>query len=124
MFISTTLEMLYSSFGLENDFCGYLSQATSCFSPQEIDEIHVKSDISYKGGNIYGPNLTPEDLTKTVFAIMVSSLHKMVLYILFATMWIYLCGNFFHIIKSCIIDIEHCGLRDQVISTDNYPLKC
>ena len=26
------------------------------------------------------------------------------------------------IIKSCIIDIEHCGLSVQVIATDNYPL--
>ena len=77
-----TLDNLYSSFGLENDFCAYLSKATSCFSPQEknvilqMDEIHVKSDISYKGGKIIAPNLNPEDPTKTVFSIMVSSLHK------------------------------------------------
>ena len=46
-----TLEELYSSFGLENDFCTYLSQVTSSFTYKEknvicqIDEIHVKSDI-------------------------------------------------------------------------------
>ena len=28
----------------------------------------------------------------------------------------------FPVIKSCIIDIENCGLRVQVICTDNYPL--
>ena len=30
-----TLEKLYSYFGIENDLCAYLRQATSCFSPQE-----------------------------------------------------------------------------------------
>ena len=73
------LEKFYSYFGLENDFCTYLSQVTSSFTYQEkniivqMDEIHVKSDISYKGGKIYGPNLSPENPTRTVFAIMVSS---------------------------------------------------
>ena len=59
-----TLEKLYASCGLENDFCTYLRHATSCFSPEgknvivQMDEIHFRSDISYKGGKIYGPNLT------------------------------------------------------------------
>ncbi|KAI6648710.1 Transposable element P transposase [Oopsacas minuta] len=54
---------------------------------------------------------------------MVSSLHKK---------WSCIsrllpCGSIsaekiFPIIKECIIDIENCGLRVQVISTDNYPL--
>ena len=67
-----TLEKLYSSLGLENDFCTFLSQVTSSFSPQEknviiqMDEVHVKSDISYKGGRIFGPNLSPDNPTKTV----------------------------------------------------------
>ena len=124
-----TLEKLYASFGLENYFCTYLRHATSCFSPEErnvivqMDEIHVRSDISYKGGKIFGPNLNPDDPTRTVFAIMVSSLHKK---------WSCIsrllpCASItaekiFPIIKSCIIDIEHCGLKVQVISTDNYPL--
>ena len=124
-----TLEKLYASFGLENDFCTYLRHATSCFSPEErnvivqMDEIHVRSDISYKGGKIFGPNLNLDDPTRTVFAIMVSSLHKK---------WSCIsrllpCASItaekiFPIIKSCIIDIEHCGLKVQVISIDNYPL--
>ena len=63
-----TLDKL-CSFGLENDFCAYLRQATSYFTPQErnviiqMDEIHVKSEISYKGGKVYAPNLAPEDPT-------------------------------------------------------------
>ena len=124
-----TLDKLYSSFGLENDFCTYLIQATSCFSSKEknviiqMDEIHVKSDIAYKGGEIFAPNLNPEDPTRTVFAIMVSSLHKK---------WSCItrllpCASIsakkiFPTIKSCIIDIEHCSLEVQIISTDNYPL--
>ena len=108
---------MYASFGLENDFCTYLRNATSCFSPEErnvivqMDEIHVRSDISYKGGKIFGPNLNPDDPTRKVFAIMVSNLHKK---------WSCIsrllpCASItaeriFPIIKSCIIDIEHCGL--------------
>ena len=30
-----TLRKLYSSFGLENDLCAYLTQATSCLSSEE-----------------------------------------------------------------------------------------
>ena len=62
---------MYSSFGLENYSCTYLSQVTSSFSSQEkiviiqMDKIHVKSDILYKGGKIFGPNLSPENPTRT-----------------------------------------------------------
>ena len=82
-----------------------------------------KSEISYKGGKVYDPNLAPEDPTKTVFAVMVSSLHKK---------WSCIsrlipCApisaeNIFPIIKSCVINNEHCSLSVQVIATDNYPL--
>ncbi|KAI6651910.1 hypothetical protein LOD99_4789 [Oopsacas minuta] len=69
-----TLNTLYSSFGIENDFSTYLSQATSSFSSLErnfivqMDEIHVKSDITYKGEKICVPNLDPENPTRSVFA--------------------------------------------------------
>ena len=88
-----------------------------------MDEVHVKSDISYKGGGIFGPNLSPDNPTKTVFAIMVSSLHKK---------WsciarLILCGSInaefiFPIVRSCILDVESCDLKVHIISTDNYPL--
>ena len=77
-----TLDKLDSPFGLENDFCTYTTQATSCFSSGEkifiiqMDEIHVKSDIAYIEGKLFAPNLNPEDPTRTIFAIMVSSLYK------------------------------------------------
>ena len=123
------LDKLFSSFGLDNDFCAYLRLATSSFTHQErnviiqMDEIHIKSEISYKGEEVYGLNLNTEVPTRTVFAVMVSSLHQK---------WSCIsrlipCGSIsaekiFPIIKSCIIDIEHCGLKVQVIATDNYPL--
>ena len=75
-----TLNKLDSSFGLENEFFPFLRQATHSFSDEQkhvilqMDEIHVKPNISYKGGKIIGSNICPEDPTKTVFAIMVSSL--------------------------------------------------
>ena len=85
--------------------------------------IHVKPDISFKAGKIYGTSLNPEDPTKTVFAIMISSLYKK---------WSCIvrllpCSSIsaekiFPVIKSCIIDIKNCGLRVHVICTDNYPL--
>ena len=70
------------SFSLENDLFAFLRQAISSFTPQErnviiqLDEIHVKLEISYKGWKVYGSNLIPEDPTRTVSAVMVSSLHK------------------------------------------------
>ena len=76
---SNTLQKLYSSFGLENEFFTFLKQYTQSFSLEQrhviiqMDEIHVKSDISYKGGKLFASNLYPESPTKTVFAIMVSS---------------------------------------------------
>ena len=78
--------------------------------------LHIKGESS-------APNLEPKDPTRTVFAIMVSSLHKK---------WSCIsrllpCASIsaeriFPIIKSCSIDIENCSLRVQIISTDNYPL--
>ena len=88
-----------------------------------MDEIHVKSDISYKGGKIFGSNLDSDDRTKTVFAIMVSSLYKkwscIVRLLPCASVS---AEKLFDIIKSCIRDVEECGLFVHVISTGNYPL--
>ena len=88
-----------------------------------MDEIHVKSDISYKGGRIFGSNLYSGDPTKTIFAIMVSSLYKkwscIVRLLPCASVT---AEKLFNIIKSCILDVEECGLFVHVISTDNYPL--
>ena len=68
------LRKLYSSFGLENDFCAYLTQANSCFGSEEknvivqMDEIHVRSDIAYKGKSslrqIWTLNTRPEQYSR------------------------------------------------------------
>ena len=88
-----------------------------------MDEIHVKSDISYKGGKIHCSNLDPDNPTKTVFAIMVSSLYKKWSYIVrLLPSASVTAENLFETIKSCIRNVEECGLFVQIISTDNYPL--
>ena len=42
----------------------------------QMDEIHVKSDITYKGGKIIGSSGDPSEPTRTILALMVSSLHR------------------------------------------------
>ena len=116
-------------FCLENDFCTYLRQVISSGTYQDknaivqMDEIHVKSDITYKSGKIFGHYLSTKNLTRTVFAIMVSSLHKkwscISRLIPFETIT---AEYLLPIFKSCILDIESCGLKVQIISTDNYHL--
>ena len=87
-----------------------------------MDEIHVKSHISDKGGK-YCSNLDLDNPTKTVFAIMVSSLYEkwssIVRLLPCASVT---AENLFETIKSCIRDVEECCLFVQAISTDNYPL--
>ena len=125
-----TLENLYSSFGLDCEYTAYLNQATVNFSSQEknvivqMDEIHVTSDVSYQGGEIViGSCLNPDDPIKTVFAIMVSSLHKkwstIVRLVPLSTTS---AKDIYPIIVQVIDDVEKCGLSVQVLCTDNYPL--
>ena len=88
-----------------------------------MDEIHVMSDISYKGCKIYSSSLNPDDPTKTVFAIMVTSLYKKWSCIVRLLPCASLTAEkIFDIIKSCIRDVEDCGLLIEIISTDNFPL--
>ena len=104
-------------------------QATSEFSEKEknlilqLDEIHVKSNVDYKRGKIFGYSLQPDHPIKTVVAIMASSLYRK---------WSEIvrllpCSStsateIYTVVKSVIGDIERCGLNVQVIGTDNYPL--
>ena len=108
-----TLEKLYSSFGLESDFF-FLKQATLSFS-------NVKPDISYKGGKIIGPNICPDDPTKTVLAIMVSSLYiKWSCVVRLLPCASLSAEKIFAIVKSCIRDVEACGLFVHIISTETF----
>ena len=88
----------------------------------QIDEVYVKSDITYKGSKIIAPTMDTGDPVKTVLAIMVSSLHKkwstiVRLFPLSSTN----ASELFLTIKSVIGDIEKCGLFVQVLCSDNYP---
>ena len=125
-----TLQQLSSKFGLESDYSTFLKKATSEFNQKErnlilhMDEIHVKSTVSYTGGGrIVDYSLQPDQPIKTIFAIMALNLYKN---------WSQIvrllpCSSnsaedVFTIVKSIISDIERCGLTVQVICTDNYPL--
>ncbi|KAI6655366.1 hypothetical protein LOD99_2201 [Oopsacas minuta] len=84
-----------------------------------MDEIHVKSTFTYKGGKIIGSSLNPTDPAKTVFAFMISSLSSIVRLLP--------CSSssaevLFPIIKDVIRDVEACGLSVHVLCTDNYPM--
>ena len=120
---------LCSNIGLESGFSSYLQKVTSNFTSLQrnviihMDEIHIKSDISYKGGKIIGSILNSNEPTKTVFAVMVSSLYgkwSEIVRLLpcSSTSAIELKPIITHLIG----DIENCGLSVHVICTDNYPL--
>ena len=69
------------------------------------------------------PKRNPEDPTRTDFAVIVSSFHKKwsCIYRLLSCASIS-AEKISSIIKSYMIDIGHCGLGVQVITTDNHPL--
>ena len=120
---------LCSNIGLESEFSSYLQKVTSNFTSLQrnviihMDAIHIKSDITYKGGKIIGSILNSNEPTKTVFAVMVSSLYgkwSEIVRLLpcSSTSAIELKPIITHLIG----DIENCGLSVHVICTDNYPL--
>ena len=124
-----TLEKVYSSFGLYCEYTAYLNQSTVNISSQEknvivqMDEIHVTSDVSYKGGEIIGSCLNPDDPIKTVFAITVSSLHKKWSTIVRLVPLSTTSAKYIYpIIVQVIDNVEKCGLSVQILCTDNYPL--
>ena len=125
----STLQRLYSNIGLDSEFTCFLQQSTIDFNYMErcvimqMDEVHVKSEYTYKGGKIIGAPMQPDYPAKTVFAIMVSSLCKK-----WSTIVRLIpCSSssakeLYPIIKSVINDIENCNLTVEAICTDNYPM--
>ena len=88
-----------------------------------MDEIHVTSDVSYKGREIIGSCLNPDYPIKTVFAIMVSSLHKKWSTVVRLVPLLTTRAKYIHpIIVQVIDDIKKCGILVQALCTDNYPL--
>ena len=125
----STFKRLYSKIGLDSEFGLFLESSTSQFNQREknviiqMDEIHVKSELTYKGGKVFGSSLNTTEPAKTIFAFMVSSLSKK-----WSTIVRLLpCSNssaaeLFPIIKMVIEDVERCGVNVQVLCTDNYPM--
>ena len=127
--------------GLDTYFIDYLKVSCKAFTKYkrnillQLDEIHVKTDYTYKGGKIFGPSCINWDLddaedissqcdpAKTLLAFQVSSLY---------TNWSEIvrllpCCNtkateLLPIVQQVIIDIEKCDLRVIAICTDDYQL--
>ena len=152
----SSLKRLYSNFGLDTEFLTYLRAETTKFNELErhlcmnMDEIHVKSNITYKGwfdilvthwyvviynysyfsiagkfiGNVEFSNDSLEvEPTKTILCFMVSSLSKK---------WSSVvrllplsnpkASDLLPITLQVIKDIEQLDLFVDVIVSDNYPL--
>ena len=68
--------------GLDSDYLNVLKEFSSSFNDNErhvilqMDEVHIRSDASYKGGKIIGSIDHPEDPPTTVFSMVVSSFMK------------------------------------------------
>ena len=86
-----------------------------------MDEVHIRSDASFKGGKVWGGVDNPSDPPTTVFSMMISSLMK-----IFSTCLVPLgsssAADLYPIITKTICDIESCDLFVEAICTDNYPL--
>ena len=88
-----------------------------------MDEVHIRSDVSYKGGRIIGYIDHPEDPPTTVFAIMVSSLvTKFSTIVRLVPLGSSSAAALFPIVSKTISDIESCNLYVDAVCTDNYPL--
>ena len=88
-----------------------------------MDEVHIRSDVAYKGGKIFGSIDNPNDPATTVFSLMVSSLMRKFSTIVRLIPLGSSSAAYLHpIITKAINDIEACGLFVEAVCTDNYPL--
>ena len=88
-----------------------------------MDEIHVKSELTYKAGKVIGFSGNFNEPTRTVLALMVSSLHKKCSTIVrLIPCSMISAETLFPLVKQIICDIELCNLQVKVLCTDNYPL--
>ena len=82
--LQINLMKLCSNIGLENEFSSYLETVTAGFDSLQCNviirmgKIHIKSDVSCKGGRTLGSTVISNKPTKTLFAVMVSSLYQKV----------------------------------------------
>ena len=88
-----------------------------------MDEVHIRSDASYKGGRVIGSIDNPKDPYTTVFSMMVSSLlAKFTTTVRIIPLGSSSAESLYPIVRSTICDIEVCGLFVEAVCTDNYPL--
>ena len=84
----------------------------------QMDEVHIRSDASYKGGRVIGSIDNPDDPITTVFSMIVSSLSAK-----FSTIARLIplgsssAETLYPIVKSTICDIEAFGLFVEAVCT-------
>ena len=106
---------LKNSIGLESEYTKILAEVASTFNDLErhvilqMDEVHIRSDASYKGGLVIGSIDNPDDPHTTVFSMMVSSLStKFFSIVRLITLGSSSAETVYPIVKSTICDIEAC----------------
>ena len=88
-----------------------------------MDEVHIRSDASYKGGRVIGSIDNPDDPHTTVFSMMVSSLStKFSTIVRLIPLGSSSAETLYPVVNSTICDIESCSLSVEAVCTDNYPL--
>ena len=118
-----------NSIGLESEYTKILGEVATTFDDLErhvilqMDEVHIRSDASYKGGRVIGSIDNPDNPITTVFSMMVSSLSaKCSTIARLIPLGSSSAERLYPIVKSTIYDIEACGLFVEAVCTDNYPL--
>ena len=83
-----------------------------------MDEVHIRSDASYKGGRVIGSIDNPDDPHTTVFSIMVSSLStKFSTIVRLIPLGSSSAETLYPVVNSIICDIESCGLSVEAVCT-------
>ena len=84
-----------------------------------MDEVHIRSNASYKGGRVIGSIDNPDDPYTTVFSMMVSSLSSRFSTIVrLIPLGSYSADGLYPIVKSVISDIEDCGLIVEAVCNE------
>ena len=120
---------IINSIGLESECLSVFKEFSSTFKDLErhvilqMDEVHTRSDASYKGGKVIGSIDHPEDPPTTVFSIVVSSLiTKFSIIVKLVPLSSRSAAALFPIVIKTISDIESCNLYVGAVCTDNCPL--
>ena len=118
-----------NSIGLESEYTKILGEVETTFDDLErhvilqMDEVHIRSDAFYEGGESIESIDNPDNPITTIFSMMVSSLSaKFYTVARLIPLGSSSAERLYPIVKSTICDIEACGLFFEAVCTDNYPL--